>query len=100
MTETQQAKCATFKLPELFNIETAEHATSALKAILAQQPLFLNIDISSVECVTTPGFQVLIALEKWLNNKGVKMNICGDNEAFYSCMKDLGLCGIIGQLQE
>jgi|GEM_PF-4945384 len=100
MTQIHQQECVTFKLPATFNIETAEHITTALNAILAQHPPCINIDISSAEYVTTAGFQVLIALEKSLASKGLKMNLTGQNDAFYLCMKDLGLLGLIGQSKE
>lgn len=83
-----------FALPPNMNIENIEAIANQLKNLVANKAN-ITLDASNVENITTPGVQLVIALEKSLSAMGKFLTVMGGGEHFTAAFKDIGLESLI-----
>ncbi len=82
---------ARFTLPPMMTIETAEALCAELKQIPLIGKTGLILDASEVEHITTPGLQLIVALEKTLSTQGGALSITNKKDWFIRALQDAGL---------
>jgi len=88
---TNEQEALSFTLPEIMTIETAEVLAGELKQLPLSGKMTLGLDASRVESITTPGIQLIVALEKALTAQGGTLKMSGKRESFNNALRDLGL---------
>ncbi len=83
----------TFPLPAGFTIDVCPSVHAALTALVGVTDAggMLTLDAAPVERLTTPGIQLLCALDKSLAAKQAALKIVGAGERFIDTCKILGL---------
>jgi anti-anti-sigma factor len=92
-----QQNSLSFSLPEEMTIETAEALAAELKQLSLAEKTSLVLDASQVENITTPGLQLIIALEKSLTAQGSALVIKGKRDSFADAFKDAGLESLLSK---
>ena len=85
--------CVSFKLPADMTIETVEELAGELKQLAILEKTTIKLDASEVERITTPGAQLIVALEKTLSSQGGMLVIVARSEAFIHALREMGLEG-------
>lgn len=84
----------TFSLPPMLTIETVDRLAAALSALpIAETKAAqtMQLDASLVEAITTPGMQLLLALQKTLTDAGGSVQLSGLRA---SCVEALRAAGM------
>ena len=81
---------AQFSLPAAMTIDTVEALATELKQ-LDLKPLALVLDASHTEIITTPGIQLLLALSKMLESRGIALGVHEPKAMFVQTFEQIGL---------
>ena len=84
-----------FMLPVEMTIETVEAVVADLKPLLCGEEAGLTLDASQVEVITTPGLQLIVALEKTIAARGGKLVVNGKQDGFTRAFAEAGLDGLL-----
>lgn len=84
-----------FTLPSTMTIENAELVAADLKQLSFTEKADLIIDASHVEHITTPGLQLLIALEKTLTAQGGTLMIKNGRPSFTQAFLEAGIDNLL-----
>lgn len=85
------AKEHNFTLPSTISIDNIESLTRDILALNIENGDRLTLNASLVEVITSPGVQLLIALDKTLTNKCGKLIVSQPKDAMMATFKSLGL---------
>jgi anti-anti-sigma regulatory factor len=88
MTNTKEYN---FTLPATITIDNIESLAKDLLALNIENGATLTLDASHTEIITTPGAQLLIALDKSLTNKCGKLIVYQPKDVLMTVFKSLGL---------
>ena len=86
-----------FVLPPTMTVENAEALAAELKQLPLAEKTCLTLDAAGVQTITTPGLQLIAALQKTLADQGGTLSITGQPEHFIRAFKDTGLESVLGQ---
>ncbi len=87
-----QSDAAKYTPPSMLTIETAEELAAQLKLLPRQPGVNLEIDLSNIEGVTTPGLQLFVSMQKALQGNGAHLNFSGKiGDVFSNALTDTGL---------
>ncbi|MEI7669994.1 MAG: STAS domain-containing protein, partial [Pseudomonadota bacterium] len=87
-----------FLLPTFMTIETVGTLAAEFKQWSLPKKICVTLDASQVENITSPGLQLIVALEKTLTRNGNALTIIGKKELFIQAFKDAGLENFLGKL--
>ena len=85
------AKTYNFTLPASITIDNIEQLTKDLLALNIENGAGLSLNASQTEVITTPGVQLLIALDKALTNKCGSLTLIQPKDVLIGVFKSLGL---------
>lgn len=80
-------------LPESLTIETVETATASLRQLSFNADLL--VDAARLERLTTPGIQLLLALEKRVLSSGYKLALQGMQEPVAEIIRYMGFDALL-----
>ncbi len=86
-----QTETIDFALPAAMTIETVEELQGKLRALVETSGKTVTLDASAVETVTTPGAQLLVALDKHLRGGGGKLLLRNPRASVTETFATLGL---------
>jgi anti-anti-sigma regulatory factor len=87
---------ASFALPSALTIETVEGLAAELAEVDFKAPR-ATLNASRTETITTPGIQLLIALAKTLEARGIALAITAANPSVMHTFAQLGLAALFSQ---
>ncbi len=88
-TPTQSPNQAVSPLPQMLDITQARPLRDNLLALLGQQSI--TLDASSIDRMSTPCAQILLAAGRSAAGRGVPFRILNASAVFRSALTDLGL---------
>lgn len=95
-SQQQASDSASFTLPATITIESIEALAAEFKQWPFAEKTHLTLDASQVENITTPGLQLIVALEKTLSSQGGVLTVASMKESFINAFKDAGLASVLG----
>lgn len=90
MTEATKLE-KTIILPFAISISTVEALADEIRTHAAEASLSLTLDAANTEILTTPGIQLLLSLEKTLEQTGGDLRLINAKDTLTSVFQTLGL---------
>lgn len=79
------------RLPPVLSIETTETFAAEIEAMNPSWGEPLNLDASATEIITTPGAQLLVAIDRTLTQAGGKLTLYNPRTDMINAFRMLGL---------
>ncbi|MBN66240.1 MAG: hypothetical protein CMM94_01560 [Rickettsiales bacterium] len=86
---------STMMLPAVMDITSAEALLDEYRETLSGELSHIELDGSQIERLTTPGIQLILAMQKQMQDRGNNIKLLNVSESAIRAMEDCGLAHLV-----